>query len=88
MYSSEDVELMENEIVIYGYDFMKMKEVKKVFGTTKAIKINSSHFKLIFSDKREALKALTMNAKEPATLVSEDFLFPKCTCFVPQAGLK
>lgn len=76
------MDLIENELVIFGYDFMKLKQVKKAFGTTGAIMINPSNFKLIFPDRGTAWKALTMNAKEPATLVnkveSEDSPFPKC----------
>ena len=80
------MDLIENELVIFGYDFMKLKQVKKAFGTTGAIMINPSNFKLIFPDRGTAWKALTMNAKEPATLVnkveSEDSPFPKCIKFV------
>ena len=65
------MDLIENEIVVFGYDFMKMKEVKKAYDTTDAIMINPSNFKLIFPDRGAAWKALVMNAKEPATLVGK-----------------
>ena len=89
--SEEGVELLETQLIIYGYDFMKLKQVKKNFDTTEAVRINPSNFKLIYPDRGSAWQALVKNAREPATLYgkreSEDSPPPSGTHLPTQAGL-
>jgi hypothetical protein len=67
----EDGDLIDNQLIIYGCDFKKMKQVKKEFETTQAVVINPSNFKLIYQDRGSAWKALLKNAKEPSVLLSK-----------------
>lgn len=67
----EDGDLIDNQLIIYGCDFKKMKEVKREFETTQAVVINPSNFKLVYQDRGSAWQALLKNAKEPAALLSK-----------------
>ena len=68
---SENVQLVDNQIIIHGLDFMKLKDVKKAYETNDAVKINPSNFKLVYPDRGSAWKALQNNIKEPSSLVGK-----------------
>jgi len=67
----EGEDLIDNQIIIHGCDFKKMKLVKKEFETNQAMVINPSNFKLIYKDKGSAWQALLKNTKEPSVLLSK-----------------
>lgn len=80
---SEEVPLIENQLIIFGLDFKKLKVVKMEYETTEAVRINESNFKLIYPSYQAAWKAIQKNAKDPSSLVqkmeADDAHLPKCT---------
>ena len=79
---SKQSELSDNELIIFGCDFKKLKLVKKEYMTQKAVVINPSNFKLVYPDRGTAWKAIEANAKEPNALAnkreSEEDPLPRC----------
>ena len=68
---SEDIGIIDTQIIIHGLDFMKLKDVKREYGTNNTVRINPSNFKLIYPDCGTAWKALARNAREPSALVGK-----------------
>ena len=69
--TSPNVQLVDNQIIIHGFDFMKLKDVKKAYNTNEVVKINPSNFKLVYPDRGSAWKAVEKNIRDATTLVGK-----------------
>lgn len=69
--NAEDVALIENQLIIFGLDFKKLKKVKEEYQTNEAVRINPSNFKLIYPSRGAAWNALKKNIKDPSILVTK-----------------